>query len=72
MAGRGMALLELRNYAAAESAFNTALALRPGNEKVLAHRGRLHLWLRHLEQAKADVDAALALAPTLELALRTR
>ena len=72
MAGRGIALLELRNYAAAETALNTALAMKPGNEKVLAHRGRLHLWLRRLDQAKADVDAALALAPTLELALRTK
>jgi len=37
---------------------------------VLAHRARLHMHLGRVPEADADFDAALALSPDLELALR--
>lgn len=69
---KGMALTQAGNYDEAIAAFSKGLELEPGNPVFYYNRGEAHRRAGRLVEAKADLEAVLALSgeePDLLLAL---
>jgi tetratricopeptide (TPR) repeat protein len=60
---RANALWMLKRYAEADTDMSDVLAEKPNLVDVLANRGACRLSMGHVEQAQADCDAALRMAP---------
>ena len=69
---RGFAKSNLKDYAGAIADFAKALEYNANNPRVYYHRAESHAQANQLEEAYADVQAALRLDPDLESAIRLR
>ena len=70
LVGKGMVNIDLKNFDEAKGALEAALAIRPVRRRSWRTVDGSILRRRGLEQAAADFDAALTLAPKLEVALQ--
>jgi tetratricopeptide (TPR) repeat protein len=68
----GLALLELKDLAGAESTFRTVLALEPNNVPVLGHLAVTLARRGRFGDAKTAADAMMRMAPDSSAALRAR
>ncbi|HEY4081995.1 MAG TPA: tetratricopeptide repeat protein [Burkholderiaceae bacterium] len=69
---KGLALKNLKRASEALSAFDAAIALQPSYAEALSNRGNLRLQMRQFSRAIEDLNAAVAVKPTLDWLRGTR